>query len=98
NIEKNAIEATDASGTVEVIARKSGHSIEIDIIDEGPGISEEALDKISEPFFTTKQGGTGLGLMITKQIIEKHDGYLKIIQNEYKGSTFRIILPEYQES
>lgn len=98
NIVKNAIEATDASGTVEVIARKSGHSIEIDIIDEGPGISEEALDKISEPFFTTKQGGTGLGLMITKQIIEKHDGYLKIIQNEYKGSTFRIILPEYQES
>lgn len=96
NIVKNAIEATPSSGTVEIVFRTKGGYIEIDIIDEGPGIPESVIDKICEPFYTTKQGGTGLGLMITKQIIEKHDGQLDIFQNNDKGSTFRIILPEHE--
>src|SRR5690625_3501461 len=76
NIIKNAIEATGESGTITIGVEAIQTDIKIDIIDEGPGIPEEILDKIGEPFFTTKEGGTGLGLMITKQILEQHHGDL----------------------
>ncbi|HLR75192.1 MAG TPA: ATP-binding protein [Virgibacillus sp.] len=93
NIIKNAIEAVEPYATITIKVRECNHLIEIDIIDEGPGIPEDIVHKLSEPFFTTKQSGTGLGLMITQQILEQHDGHIKILQNQDKGSTFRIILP-----
>jgi len=94
NIIKNAIEATEESGTVTIQVRALNSKINIDVIDEGPGIPNEIIQKIGEPFFTTKEGGTGLGLMITKQILEQHQGELDIIKNSTKGSTFRIIIPK----
>lgn len=95
NLIKNAIEAVDSYSTITVDTRKRDDLIEIDVVDEGPGIPQDIIHKLSEPFFTTKQSGTGLGLMITKQILEQHDGQIKILQNKKKGSTFRIILPMY---
>lgn len=93
NIIKNAIEAMDHSGTVTITTQMINHMVEINIIDEGKGIPKELLHKINEPFFTSKKDGTGLGLMISKKIIEAHDGELHIIRNENKGCTFRILLP-----
>ncbi|MFD1037885.1 ATP-binding protein [Virgibacillus byunsanensis] len=93
NLVKNAIEAMDDEGTIEMKVQSSHSKIIIDVIDEGPGIPEEVIHKLGEPFFTTKQNGTGLGLMITKQILDKHEGKLDILKNNDKGSTFRISLP-----
>ncbi|HAM80442.1 ATP-binding protein [Ornithinibacillus bavariensis] len=93
NIIKNAIEAMEEPGSITVTIRLEDDEVIIDIADEGPGIPEEVIHKLGEPFFTTKQHGTGLGLMITKQLLERHQANLEILQNEMKGSTFRIRLP-----
>ncbi|WP_010530722.1 ATP-binding protein [Lentibacillus jeotgali] len=93
NILKNAIEAMDDPGCIKISSYPHKKGVLTDIIDEGPGIPEEIIHKLGEPFFTTKQNGTGLGLMITRQILERHGGELEILQNEEIGSTFRVILP-----
>lgn len=93
NIVKNAIEAMASSGTIQINVSTDGKYVLTDVVDQGPGIPEEVIHKLGEPFFTTKESGTGLGLMITKQIMEQHEGKLEILQNADKGSTFRIILP-----
>ncbi|OZU90221.1 PAS domain-containing sensor histidine kinase [Virgibacillus indicus] len=93
NLFKNAIEAMNHSGTIKLQVSRRHPSIEIDVIDEGVGISEEIIHKLGEPFFTTKQTGTGLGIMITKQILERHNATLEIKRNPDIGSTFRIIFP-----
>jgi len=94
NILKNAIEATDKVGIIKIEVKSSIQGdVEIDIIDEGPGISEEIIDKVGEPFFTTKKSGTGLGLMITKQILDQQNGKIFIVKSNENGSTFRIVLP-----
>ncbi|GGC98010.1 ATP-binding protein [Pontibacillus salipaludis] len=96
NIIKNAIEVmSESGGTVTVNVYKRNDTACMDIIDEGPGIPVHLIEKIKEPFFTTKKNGTGLGLMITNQILEKHDGSLNILDNEPRGSIFRICLPLY---
>ena len=93
NLIKNAIEAMPAGGKVTVMAEKKGNECFSEVIDEGIGIPESILHKLTEPFFTTKKEGTGLGLMISSQIVEKYGGRLEIYRNPDKGSTFRVILP-----
>ncbi|MBM7552635.1 ATP-binding protein [Thalassobacillus pellis] len=93
NIIKNAIEAMQEGGLLEITTRKDGNRALIDVIDEGPGIPEDLLKKITEPFFTTKKNGTGLGLMISNQILDKHNGFMKINSNPNIGTTFRLVLP-----
>ncbi|GGJ84878.1 hypothetical protein GCM10007063_04270 [Lentibacillus kapialis] len=93
NIFKNAIEAMKEPGSIKISSHLKWRELRIDISDEGPGIPEEIIHKLGEPFFTTKENGTGLGLMITRQILERHEGKLEILQNEASGTTFRLILP-----
>ncbi|SDJ70339.1 ATP-binding protein [Sediminibacillus albus] len=97
NLIKNAIEAMKDGGKVFVVADTHKDFCQIDIIDEGPGIPENLIHKLKEPFFTTKKDGTGLGLMISNQIVEKHNGSLEIYRNKEKGSTFRVIIPLKRE-
>ena len=95
NIMLNGIQATPAGGKVTVATsfdRKSG-SIELLFTDSGPGIDKEAIGKIFEPFFTTKGSGTGLGLPITKKIIEGHGGSVEAGSEPGRGATFTVILP-----
>ncbi|SES77896.1 two-component system, sporulation sensor kinase A [Oceanobacillus limi] len=93
NLIKNAIEAMEDPGAITLSVYLVESNVQIDVKDEGPGIPEEVIHKLGEPFFTTKQNGTGLGLMITKQILDRHDATLEILQNEDKGSTFRMTFP-----
>ncbi len=65
----------------------------IHIIDTGPGIPEHARDKIFHPYFSTKAGGTGLGLPTTRRIIEAHAGRLELFTEKGKGTDFAVILP-----
>lgn len=93
NLVKNAIESMGQDGTIHIKIELNNTNIKIYVIDEGPGIPEEIIHKLGEPFFTTKQSGTGLGIMITKRILEQHQASLQIMNNKSKGSTFQITFP-----
>lgn len=94
NVIKNAIEATPSGGKVSLYVRCDGDgTVCIDIMDTGPGMSEETIRKVGTPFYTTKENGTGLGLLVSQQIIAMHHGQLKITSAVGMGTTFSISLP-----
>jgi two-component system sensor kinase FixL len=80
----------------ELIVRTSltddGH-IAIEVADTGPGISEEIADRLFQPFVTSKSTGMGIGLSISRRIVEAHGGELSVRRNEDGGATFRFTLP-----
>ncbi|WP_424962678.1 sensor histidine kinase [Ekhidna sp.] len=90
NIISNAEQAIDKKGTILVKTRKNTNTIDVEIADDGVGISKEHLNKISDPFFTTKPvgQGTGLGLAITYKIIEDHNGSIDVSSKPGKGTKF----------
>lgn len=97
NIVKNGIEAMNGSGKLEIKTRLSGEQeIEILVKDTGCGISKEILKNLGTPFLTTKQGGTGLGLMVSYKIIEKHGGRVRVGSEPGQGTEFIIILPVHR--
>jgi len=81
--------------TVEVSSKKINGTIEIKVADNGNGIPQKILDKIFQPFFTTKPTGqgTGLGLSLSYDIVKAHGGELKVETKEGEGSEFVILLP-----
>ena len=98
NLINNAFQAINGySEKPEVIVRtlKKGNSIEIKVMDNGPGIPKEIRDKIFQPFFTTKPTGqgTGLGLSLSYDIVKAHGGELKVTTDEGVGTEFIISLP-----
>jgi two-component system, sporulation sensor kinase E len=94
NIIKNAIEVMPDGGIISIKLNRIEHNqIHISIQDEGMGISKEIIKKLGEPFFTTKESGTGLGLMVSYRIIEEHKGTIQIESEEGKGTIFHITLP-----
>lgn len=93
NIIKNAMEAMPNGGTVRVLSESKGGFAEVVIIDEGCGIEPEKVDRLGEPFYTTKQNGNGLGLMVTKKIIEEHGGEFSIMSELNKGTMVLVKLP-----
>jgi nitrogen fixation/metabolism regulation signal transduction histidine kinase len=94
---KNALEAIDAHGLIEIslhrVQKNNTDFIEIALYDDGPGIKEEQIEKIFEPYVTTKTKGTGLGLAIVKKIIEEHGGAIWIDTRRKVGAGFIIQLP-----
>lgn len=93
NLLRNAKEAIDGEGTIYLSAERKNDILIIQISDNGCGIPEEHLDSIFEPFKTYKQGGTGLGLSLSKRIIESHHGSISVSSEPGKGTTFTIKLP-----
>ncbi len=95
NLVINAIQAFTAKGEVTIKTRSNADSIYIDVIDDGPGIPKENLEKIFRPFYTSKGfgKGTGLGLSIVKRIVDEHGGQVKVRSQIGKGTTFTIQLP-----
>jgi len=114
NLIINADQAMADGGKVEVIAKnipkrkkrphvalKAGFYIKVSIIDHGIGIPPDDMDRIFDPYFTTKQKGSGLGLAVAYSIIKKHNGVLTVESNLGEGATFHFYLPaipEYQLS
>ena len=97
NLVKNAIEAMEGGGRLSVQSRLSGDTLEIVVTDDGCGMAEAEKEKIFAPFFTTKKHGTGLGLCISKRIIERHEGSSFSVQSEQGvGTSFKISLPVYR--
>ena len=67
--------------------------IQISIQDEGIGIPKDRLKRLGEPFYTTKEKGTGLGLMVSYRIIEEHNGTIQVESEEGIGTIFKLVLP-----
>jgi two-component system, NtrC family, sensor histidine kinase HydH len=93
NLAINAVQAMDGPGEIVLSARQKNSCVEIGVRDEGPGVSEEDLDKIFNPFFTTKESGTGLGLSVAHQIVAQHGGVIRAERNPGRGMTFSLTLP-----
>jgi len=97
NIILNSFEAMPDGGILAIRTKKSESRFLLSIEDTGVGVSEDKLTKIFEPFFTTKGKGLGLGLSLTKRIIEEHRGKIMFESKEGKGSTVTITLPMESE-
>lgn len=95
NLVKNAFEACADSSDEEiwVEAFRKDNTVVITISDNGCGIVPEAIDKIFVPFYTTKSGGSGIGLSLCRQIINRHGGTISVISEVENGTTFSISLP-----
>lgn len=97
NLVLNAIDATrsarQAEPLIEVKARQVGTAIEVTVSDNGCGIAAEHRQRLFQPYFTTKQHGTGLGLFVTRKLIEDHGGAVEFLPNQERGAVFRVELP-----
>ncbi|KAA0546667.1 hypothetical protein FZW96_15665 [Bacillus sp. BGMRC 2118] len=93
NIIKNSIESIQDGGTVSVKIISKDNNITIEVVDNGVGIPKETLSLLGKPFYTTKTDGTGLGIMVSKKIIQNHNGTLTIKSEEGKGTSVIITLP-----
>ena len=93
NIFKNAVEAMKENGRLEIYTKVNHHQLMIYVKDNGEGISDEHLNKIAEPFFTTKEHGTGLGVGLSMEIVKKHHGTMKYHSKVGNGTTVILTFP-----
>src|SRR5438094_323991 len=92
NLLRNAAEAMGGRGPIDVEVARDGQGLVVTIADHGPGIPEELRPRLVEPYFTTKQDGTGLGLARARQTIESHNGTIRVSETTGGGATFAIVL------
>jgi signal transduction histidine kinase len=93
NLILNALDAMPGGGKLEIRAREHERGIEMTFQDSGPGIPENKRNDIFEPFFSTKEGGTGLGLTVSYNIVTAHGGTLDLVNENKPGACFRLFLP-----
>ena len=101
NVLANAQQALDMGGTIDIHVFRRDDRAVLDFTDSGKGFDPETLPHLLEPFFTTKEGGTGLGLPIVKSIIESHGGTIELSNAEEGGARVEVTLPlavEYMNS
>ena len=96
NIAQNAIDASPEGATVTMTTGAENDEVFIAVEDEGSGIPRERLERILEGFHTTKAGGTGLGLALSRQIMERHQGRLEIMPRSDRGTSVRMLFPIHQ--
>lgn len=99
NLVNNAIEAMPGGGEIRLeVSMVGSRRVSIRVVDQGIGMSREQIDRIGEPFFTTKPNGSGLGLMVTHRIVESHKGRIYVESEPGKGSAFEVVLPVERET
>jgi PAS domain S-box-containing protein len=96
NLIKNAIQAMTKGGVLTVQTDPGVDGVVVSVGDTGGGIPQEQINRIFEPFYTTKKKGTGLGLMIVQRIVRDHNGRMDLESHVGKGTVFRIWLPLYE--
>ena len=94
NLIKNALEAAPEGSAVDVIAARIAGGLEILVADAGPGISPEARRNLFVPYFTTKPGGSGIGLALARQIVVAHGGTITAERSPTGGTLMRVIVPD----
>jgi signal transduction histidine kinase len=92
NLLRNASEAMHGCGAIDVAVTRDGDGLVVTIADHGSGVPDELRQQVFEPYFTTKQDGTGLGLALVRQTIEAHHGTIMVTDTPGGGATFSIVL------
>ena len=87
---------TCATGTLTLQTGETGDDVWVSVADTGGGIAQEQINRIFEPFYTTKKKGSGLGLMIVQRIVRAHNGRIDLESNVGRGTTFRVWLPLHE--
>ncbi|WP_197081214.1 ATP-binding protein [Gordoniibacillus kamchatkensis] len=93
NLTHNAFEAMDRGGTLTLRTEADETAVYLRVSDTGCGMPREMMDRLFQPFFTTKQKGTGLGLAVCKNIVDRHNGRLDVRSEPGQGTTFTVVLP-----
>lgn len=93
NLVANAIEATPPGGAVEVALADDDGGVRIEVKDTGKGMSAEALDRLGTPFYTTRENGTGLGVVLARAVVVQHGGEMKFASDIGRGTMVRVRLP-----
>ena len=108
NLIINAYQALEGKGDVQIVVTEAHTadegalvpdtqhpvpSVVIDVVDNGPGIPADRVEKIFQPFFTTKPQGSGLGLAIVRKIVDAHEGRIDLAAGDFGGTRFRVTLP-----
>jgi len=93
NIVANAVEAMSQRGEITVTIGRRGPALAVSVRDSGPGMSRETIDRIFELYYSTKEGGTGLGLPIAKKIVEEHGGSIRVASEPGRGTTVIVEIP-----
>jgi len=96
NLVKNAIQAMTRGGTLTLQTAEGSDGVWVSVADTGGGIPQEQINRIFEPFYTTKEKGSGLGLMIVQRIMRAHGGRIELESQVGRGTTFRIWLPLHE--
>lgn len=96
NLGRNAMQAAGENGFIRISVRKEEGFLIWEVQDNGPGIRAEDLPQLGQPFFTTREGGTGLGLMIVQRIAQEHGGEMQLESSLGKGTTVRLRLPLHE--
>ena len=96
NLIKNAMQATTKGGSLALQTGEGADGVWVSVSDTGGGIPEEQINRIFEPFYTTKKKGSGLGLMIVQRIVRAHGGRIDLESHVGRGTTFRIWLPLHE--
>ena len=93
NLLNNAVQASPPQSEVSLSAWRQGDELVLAVADNGPGVSPVQRQHLFTPFYTTKKGGTGLGLPVVHKVAEAHGGRLEIGDNQPRGAVFRLVLP-----
>lgn len=96
NVIKNALQAMRSGGILRIRTEANDTHVIVSFVDSGHGIAPEQIGQLFEPYFTTKQNGTGLGLMIVQRIVREHGGTIEIESDKDRGTIFRIKLPIHE--
>ena len=92
NLILNAMDATQEGGTINIQTSREDYWLRIDIRDDGQGIPDGMRHRIFQPYFTTKETGTGLGLFVSRNIVEQNGGRIELTESSPKGTTFSVYL------
>jgi signal transduction histidine kinase len=93
NIVLNGLQSMEGPGTLTVTSSRENGGVRIDVKDTGKGIPPDQIEKVFKPFYTTKHKGTGLGMTISRRIVDQHRGTIGVESSEGRGTTVTIILP-----
>jgi len=97
NLIKNAVQAMPGGGEISIRLEKEDAYLKFSITDQGTGIPPEKINRLFEPLFTTKETGSGLGLLVVYKALRQHVGYVEVTSQPGEGTTFTIWLPQRPE-
>ena len=98
NLVRNALEAMPQGGLLRISTKHTPEQIELQISDTGTGMNDEQLESAFQPFYSTKSGGTGLGLPYAQEIVHAHGGYIRCESQLNQGTTFTVVIPLKDEN